>query len=169
MATFNFDLPAINTGTTFVFGSWVSIADGSGGFDNHLINTINLEALQCNYPDKTVKNSNEYLLPELTDEIKKLSVQDTTSSRLPLLGLDSIYSKSSHHRRSLELRNAAVSYPISLRRKPTLRIAEQEATVGREAPIFDSYPDLDDESYPRLDDMPSLTIIATPQGCVVYW
>ena len=41
MASFNFGFPAIDAGTTFVFGSWVCIANGSGGFSSHLINPTN--------------------------------------------------------------------------------------------------------------------------------
>jgi hypothetical protein len=29
----------LNEGTTFTFGSWVCIANGSGGFNSHLSNT----------------------------------------------------------------------------------------------------------------------------------
>jgi hypothetical protein len=40
MASFKFGLPAIDAGTTFVFGSWVCIANGSGGFSIHLIDPV---------------------------------------------------------------------------------------------------------------------------------
>ena len=46
MASFNFGFPAIDAGTTFVFGSWVCIANGSGGFPSHLINPTNKKAPQ---------------------------------------------------------------------------------------------------------------------------
>ena len=53
--------------------------------------------------------------------------------------------------------------------KINARIADQEATACREAPIFDSYPDLVDEFDPELANCPRLTIIATFQGRFVYW
>ena len=43
MASFEFSFPAINAGTTFVFGSWVCIANGSGGFSSHPINPASTE------------------------------------------------------------------------------------------------------------------------------
>ena len=47
--------------------------------------------------------------------------------------------------------------------------AEKEATTCWEAPIFDSYPDSDDDSTRSLDEDLSLTITSTPQGRFVYW
>ena len=55
-----------------------------------------------------------------------------------------------------------------MHRKITPRIVEEETTACREALIFDSYPDSDDESALGLADIPSLTIIATPQSHFVY-
>jgi len=52
--------------------------------------------------------------------------------------------------------------------KINARIADQEATTRREAPIIDSYPDLDDEFDPEVANCPRLTIIATFQGRFVY-
>ena len=43
MASFDFSFPAIDVGTTFVLGSWVCIADGSGGFSSHLINPTSMK------------------------------------------------------------------------------------------------------------------------------
>ena len=41
---------------------------------------------------------------------------------------------------------------------------DKEATTCWEAPIFDSYPDSDDDSTRSLDEDLSLTITSTPQG-----
>jgi hypothetical protein len=38
MATFAFNAMTLDQGTTFVFGSWVFVANGSGGFTSHLTN-----------------------------------------------------------------------------------------------------------------------------------
>jgi hypothetical protein len=38
MASFNFTSAVPDEGTTFTFSSWVCIANGSGGFNNHLAN-----------------------------------------------------------------------------------------------------------------------------------
>ena len=102
------------------------------------------EAPSHNYFDKTVDDSNEILLPELADEIEKLSVSDATSIRSTFFELVSIYSETARTQLPLGLRNAATLYLAIMRRKITARIAEQEATTCREAPIFNSYPDSND-------------------------
>ena len=38
MATFAFSTMAPPQGATFIFGSWVCVTNGSGGFDSHLTN-----------------------------------------------------------------------------------------------------------------------------------
>jgi hypothetical protein len=44
MASFNFTSTMLDEGTTFVLGSLIYIANGSGGFNNHLANTKEPEA-----------------------------------------------------------------------------------------------------------------------------
>jgi hypothetical protein len=44
MASFNFTSVVPDEGTTFTFGSWVCIANGSSGFKNHLANSKKPEA-----------------------------------------------------------------------------------------------------------------------------
>ena len=46
MASFDFGFPVIDAGTTFVLGSWVCVANGSGGFSSHLINPASTNALR---------------------------------------------------------------------------------------------------------------------------
>ena len=92
MASFNFDLPAISAGTTFIFGSWVYMANGSGSFDNHLEDTMSTEVPQIEQLNRITPV--EFLLPELADEIEKLSLSNTSPTRLAPLGVDSIYSES---------------------------------------------------------------------------
>jgi hypothetical protein len=44
MAFFKFPSPVLPEGTTFVFGSWVCVANGAGGFHRHIIDdTIKLK------------------------------------------------------------------------------------------------------------------------------
>jgi hypothetical protein len=46
MAIFKFPSPVLPEGTTFVFGSWVCVANGAGGFRRHIVNdTIKLKTL----------------------------------------------------------------------------------------------------------------------------
>jgi hypothetical protein len=44
MSSFNFTSAMLDEGTTFIFGYWVCIANGSGGFNSHLADTKEPEA-----------------------------------------------------------------------------------------------------------------------------
>ena len=86
MASFNFNCTVLDAGTTFVFGSWVCIANGLGGFNSHLANPMEPEASSPalrNNLDEFIENSGKILLPELAKEVEKLSVSDATSIRSP--------------------------------------------------------------------------------------
>ena len=81
MATFAFSTMAPPQGATFVFGSWVCVANGSGGFDSHLTNSPTLK-------NPTSEDSNKYtrshdcgvtLLPDLTKKIEP-KLEDNSSS-----------------------------------------------------------------------------------------
>jgi predicted ATP-grasp superfamily ATP-dependent carboligase len=85
-------------GKTFIFGSWVCIADGADSFRQHLIDDMKLEASTANQHsdlDKFIDNLDEMLLPNLTREIEEESVSKVTSTQAPqgLLGLDPIRSE----------------------------------------------------------------------------
>ena len=82
MASFEFDSPTISAGTTFIFGSWVCTANGSGGFSSHLIDTTGMKTLRQEQLGETT--SAEILLPQLAEDIESLSLSDTTSTRFPL-------------------------------------------------------------------------------------
>ena len=56
-----------------------------------------------------------------------------------------------------------------MHRKFNQRIVHQDVTAPREAQVFDSYPDSDDEFDPELADHPSLTIISMPRSRFMYW
>jgi hypothetical protein len=45
MASFDFTNAVLDEGTTFIFGTWVCIANGSSGFNSHLVDTREPEAL----------------------------------------------------------------------------------------------------------------------------
>ena len=70
MASFKFDIPAISAGTTFVFGSWVYTADGSGDFSSHFFDTTSMKTLRQEQLGETT--SAEILLPQLAEEIEKI-------------------------------------------------------------------------------------------------
>ena len=81
MASFSFGFPAIGAGTTFVFGSWVCIANGSGGFSSHLINPTSMKAPQQEQLSEIT--SVEILLPGIIKKIENLSLSDSTPTRFP--------------------------------------------------------------------------------------
>jgi hypothetical protein len=43
MVSFNFTSVVLDEGTTFIFGSWICIANGLGGFNSHLVDSRKLE------------------------------------------------------------------------------------------------------------------------------
>jgi hypothetical protein len=43
MASFKFTSAVLDEGTTLVFGSWICIANGLGGFNSHLVDFGKLE------------------------------------------------------------------------------------------------------------------------------
>ena len=117
MASFNFEPAVLNEGTTFIFGSWVCIANGSGGFKSHSTNLMNPKAASPASPNE----SGEVLLPELINEIERLSVFDVTSTRSPStnLGLDPIYSETPRNYTMFELCNAATTYVAAMHHRLT--------------------------------------------------
>ena len=81
MASFNFGFPAIDAGTTFVFRSWVCIANGSGDFSSHLINPTNTKAPQKEQLGEIT--SVEILLPGIDKEIESLSLSGSVPTHFP--------------------------------------------------------------------------------------
>ena len=166
MASFIFDNPAVSASTTFIFGSRVCIANGSGSFNSHLANPMSAETSKQDQPDGTI--SDEFLLPELADEIEKLSLSYTLSTHLAPLGIDPIYFEFLRPQLPLGLHNATASYVTIMRREINQKIIDQEVTACWEAPVFDSYPNSNDEFDLELTDYSSLTIIATPLSHFMY-
>ena len=82
MATFAFSTMALPQGGTFIFGSWVCVANGSGGFDSHLANPIQQEAISsesCNAIVGSVDQGNMLLL-DLAKEIEqKLDINSSST------------------------------------------------------------------------------------------
>jgi hypothetical protein len=118
MASFDFSFPAIDAGTTFIFGSWVCIADGSGDFSSHLINP---SSAKTPWQEQLGEFASAEILPSvIAKEFESLSLSDTAPTRFPF-----------------GLRNSAMSYSTLLHQK--------DQTGTRIAPQFDSYPDSDDD------------------------
>ena len=71
MATFAFSTMAPPQGATFVFGSWVYIANGSGDFNNHLTNPTAVKAILSESSNKLARSDDhgDMLLPDFSKEI----------------------------------------------------------------------------------------------------
>ena len=81
MATFFFNTVALAQGATFIFGSWICIANGSGGFDSHLTNssTLKITALEDSNKLAGSVDHSIMLLPDLAKEIE-MKLEDDSSS-----------------------------------------------------------------------------------------
>ena len=81
MAAFAFSTMAPPQGATFIFGSWVCIADGSGGFDSHLTNCPILKIAMSKDSNKLAESDDHdiMLLPNLAKEIEA-KLEDSSSS-----------------------------------------------------------------------------------------
>jgi hypothetical protein len=65
IASFDFTSAVLDEGTTFIFGFWICIANGSGGFNIHLADTSKLEAsaaTRCSNLDEFIDNLEEMLM-----------------------------------------------------------------------------------------------------------
>jgi hypothetical protein len=94
MASFNFTSAVLDKSTTFTFSSWVCVANGLGGFNSHLANSKEPEASSSTTSSDLndfIDNLDDMLLPDLAQQIKKMSVFNMTSTRdaPDLVGSDS--------------------------------------------------------------------------------
>jgi hypothetical protein len=83
MASFNFTSTMLDEGTTFIFSSWICIANGLGGFNGHLANSRKPEVstpTRSSDLDKFVDTLDELLFPDQVGEIKTTSVFNATST-----------------------------------------------------------------------------------------
>jgi hypothetical protein len=74
MVPFNFTSVVPEKGTTFTFGSRVCIANGSSGFNSHLVNPRGAEVpatTRRSDLDEFVDNLDEMMLPDLARELEE--------------------------------------------------------------------------------------------------
>ena len=90
MATFAFSTMAPPQGATFIFGSWVCVANGSGGFGSHLTNSPTLKITASEDSNKLTGSVNHsiMLLPDLAKEIEA-KLEDNSSSTQTQINLKS--------------------------------------------------------------------------------
>jgi hypothetical protein len=168
-ASFQFTRSVPSEGTTFVFGSWVCIADGAGSFRQFLIDMKPKTPAAGPHSDldKFVDDLDNLSIHGSATRTKEESASDATSSSTAttFLGLDSFQSKGSRSRSRLGLCNLAsdlqegnISESLSTLEKDLdslLQLGKPEATVHRGASgCFGAN---------------SLMITSTPEGRLVHW
>jgi hypothetical protein len=173
MATFGFTTMAFPQGATFIFGSWVCIANGLGGFDSHLTNPIEPEAISSESCDAITESDDhgDMLLPDLAKEIEQ-KLEDKlgfTRTRIDL-SLNSTRVETLLARPIFGLRNASSTYQQVIKSiyssyedslDQTLGVENFSATASRAAPVFDVYSDSDESSHDSLD--PIIDVLAKLQ------
>jgi hypothetical protein len=151
MASFNFTSTVLDEGTTFIFGSWICITKGLGGFNSHLANSRKLEAsssTQSNDLDEFIDNLNELLLPNLALQIEKMSIFGVTSTR------DASYLVGLNSNQSVETTKSKPVSDLEEDLDLLLKLKDMGATACRGPPILDIYSDSNKE-YSSLSTTPS--------------
>jgi hypothetical protein len=127
MASLSFTSTVLDEGTTFIFGSWICITNGLGGFNSHLVNSKKPKA------SALIRSSNldELLLPDLPRQIERTSVFYVTSTHATpgLLGSDSNRSEEALRSKSLS------DLEEDLDR--LFKIRDEGATACRGPPVLD--------------------------------
>jgi hypothetical protein len=169
MASFQFIRSVPSQGTTFVFGSWVCIADGAGSFSRFLINMKpkTSAASSRNNLDKFIDDLDDLSIHASAARTKVESASSTTSSgaATTFLGLDSFQSKDSRSQSRLgscnlatDLQEANISESLSVLEKDLdslLQLGGPVATACRGASGCIGAGDL--------------MITSTPEGRFVHW
>jgi hypothetical protein len=103
MASLSFTSTVLNEGTAFIFDSWICIANSSGGFNSHVVDSKKMEASTHNALDEFIDNLNELLLPNLVLQIEKMSIFNVISTHTApkLVGSDSNQSEGTTESMSL--------------------------------------------------------------------
>ena len=83
MATFAFSTTAPPQGVTFIFSSWVCVANGSGSFNSHLTNSPTLKITTSEDSNKLAGSDDHgvMLLPNLVKEIEARLEDKSSSTR----------------------------------------------------------------------------------------
>jgi hypothetical protein len=167
MASFQFTRSVPSQGTTFVFGSWVCVADGKGDFHRFIINMKSKTPAAFSQSDlnKFVDDLDDLSIHGSATRIEEESASSTTSSgaATTFLGLDLFQSEDSRSRSRLGQRDLAIDL--------------QEANGSESLSILEE--DLDSllqkpEATARRGasgcfGANSLMITSTPEGRFVHW
>ena len=133
-------------GATFVFGSWVCVANGSGGFDCHLTNSPTLKISTSEDSNKLARSRDRgvTLLPNLDKEIEAKLEDNSSSTRTQInLKPKSTRIGTLFAQPVFGLRNSSSTYKQMIRSiyenslDHLLRVENYSVTASREAPVFD--------------------------------
>ena len=159
MATFAFTTTALPQGATFVFGTWVCVANGSGGFESHLTNSPTLKAATPESLSKLGGSDDQgvMLLPDLAKEIE-MKLEDNSGSTRTQIGLkpNSTRIETPLVQSVLGLHNASSTYKQMIRSiyenslDHFLCVENHSVTASQEAPVSDVYPDPVESSQDSL-------------------
>jgi hypothetical protein len=170
MASFKFTSAMPPQGTTFVFGWWVCVADGAGGFRRFTIDAMKSKTLATSFRsdlDEFIDNLDNLSTHGSARKTKEESAFNSTplSAATTMLGSDSLQSEHLRNRSRLSLRNSATDHQeannsesLSALEKDLdslLRIGKTEATARRGA--AGCFGDN------------GLMITSTPEGRFVHW
>jgi hypothetical protein len=169
MAIFKFSRSVPSQGTTFIFGSWVCIADGAGNFRQFLVDmkpkTSAADLLSD--LDKFVDDLDNLSICASATKIEMESAPGSTSSSVAATspGLDSFQSRDTHNRSQLgscklatDLQEANVSGSLSMLEKDLdflLQDGRPEATACQGASGCFGASDL--------------VVTSMPEGRIVHW
>jgi hypothetical protein len=142
MASLCSTIVVLDEDTTFIFGSWICVANGLGGFNSHLVDSRKPEAstsTQSRDLDQFIDNLDKLLLPDLVLQIEKMFVFDVTCTRdaPELVGSDSNQSEGTTQSKSL--------FDLEKDLDLLLKLKDVGATACWGAPVFDNYSDSNKE------------------------
>jgi hypothetical protein len=135
MASLSCTSTMLDEGTTFIFSSWICVANGLGGFNSHLVDSRNSDL-------------DELLLPNLVWQVEKISVFNAISTHAApeLVGSDSNRSEGTTQSKSL----SDLEEDLDL----LLKLKNVGATTCWGASIFENYSDSNEE-YSPISTIPS--------------
>jgi hypothetical protein len=144
MTSLNFTSTVLHVGTTFIFGSWICVANGLGGFINRIVNFRKPEAFaptQSSDIDEFFDNFDELLLPDLPRQIERTFVFNVTSIHATqgLLGSDSNRLEEASRSKSLSDLEEDLDHPFKIR---------DEGDIARRGPPILNYDSDSNEEYP---------------------
>ena len=164
-------------GATFIFGSWVCVSNGLGGFDSHLTNPATLKATSSESPNKLAGSDDHgvMLLPDLAKEIE-MKLEDNSSFTQTQIDLKPNFTRIEIPLAQpiYGLRNASSTYRQMIKSiyenslDQLLCVENSSVTASWEAPVFDVYPDPVESPHDSLDFITNALVKIQLKSCQDY-